>query len=80
MNQPSSLPPNTRTEDWYWEECDDNWDKDDDPEDAAFVENDPHDGYQCPYCGHVLGTYVDDGDGCQTCRPELFGHNNIMST
>ena len=31
----------------------------------------PPGAWQCPYCGHMVGVYYDDGDGCDYCCPEL---------
>lgn len=31
----------------------------------------PPGAWQCPYCGHMVGVYYDDGDGCAFCCPFL---------
>jgi len=36
------------------------------------IEEDEEDYKVCSYCGHVINSYDDDGDGCHSCRPEAF--------
>ena len=32
----------------------------------------------CPFCGHVIDSYEDDGDGCSVCRPETKDKEDVF--